>query len=189
MRKRLPRPWPAPAGPSPGYRLLLRRSVRLPPHAPTAKGRAAAAPRLLASLCGLSALAAHPLVLGRSPQTTRSRRHSQCRLPRRSSPPKPPTATPSKAVPCAPGAVCHAAAPRAGLRRRSFLCGRRAAAPNGPARRRSREALHSPLAARARERRSWTCGGGSEGVEVSVGGFAGLLLGWLGVESYSTLRV
>ena len=113
---------------------------------------AAAAPRLLASLCGLSALAAHPLVLGRSPQTTRSRRRSQCRLPRRSSPPKPPAAAPSKAAPCAPGAVCHAAAPRAGSRRHSFLCGRRAAAPNGPARCRSGEASHSPLAARARER-------------------------------------
>jgi len=76
-----------------------------------------------------------------------------------------PSRPPQLAAPCAPGAVCHTAAPRAGPRRRFFLCGRRATTPNGPARRRSGEASHSPLAAlpplaaSARERRSWTCCG------------------------------
>ena len=73
----------------------------------------------------------------------------------------------------------HAAAPRAGPRRRSFLCDRRAAAPNGPARRRFGEASHSLLAARARERRSWR--GGVDGSEWWSYGSVGLLGGcWVG---------
>ena len=70
----------------------------------------------------------------------------------------------------------RAAAPSCAVGAPQLPMAPRAADLGRPRTRRSRRA------ARARESRSWTCGGGSEGVGVSVGGFAGLLLGWLGVE-------
>jgi len=73
---------------------------------------------------------------------------------------------------CAAGSLAGLRAARnlTSLRATAALAGLHAAAPTGPARRRSAEVSHSPLAAlhaarvtRARERKSWT--GGVEGSE------------------------